>query len=271
MEDGAHHTFKANTEGPGYICCFCDKAQSRLPTHLTSKNSPCHGRITSVSTFSICFKSFSAKMRQAKYVKRNPEAAEASAQKFKESNPDDEAKRRAEYVKRNPEAAETSAKKHKTKNPDGEAKRQKVCRAGRSSNAMVKKFQEVTMYSCIFVCSCCHLRKFRNQVCLMDDKLKDTIAKKAPMAMKECVFPEDCEELPADLLIDIGQGFQAWLCNTCKKYLLESKMPPNCHKNNLEVKPSWQDNQDTKLTQLEAHLISRNIQFQFIRPKGRSR
>ena len=48
-------------------------------------------------------------------------------------------------------------------------------------------------------------------------------------------------------------------------------MPPNCHKNNLEVKPSWQDNQDTKLTQLEAHLISRNIQFQFIRPKGRSR
>ena len=69
MEDGAHHTFKANTEGPGYICCFCDKAQSRLPTHLTSKNSPCQGRITSLSTFSIRFKSFSAKMRQAKYVK----------------------------------------------------------------------------------------------------------------------------------------------------------------------------------------------------------
>ena len=271
MEDGEHHTFKVNPEGPGYICCFCDKAQSRLPTHLTSKNSPCQGRITSMSTFSSSFKSFSAKMRQAK---------------FKESNPGDEAKRRAEYVKRNPEAAEASAtnfkesrpgdeakryQKHKEGRPGDEAKRQKLCRAGRSSNDMVKKFQEVTMYSCIFVCSCCHLRKFRNQVHLIDDKLNDTITKKAPTAMKECIYPEDCEELPADLLVDIGKGPQAWLCNTCKKYLLKSKMPPNCHKNNLEVKPSWQDNQDTKLTQLEAHLISRNIQFQFIRPKGRSR
>ena len=256
MEDGAHHTFKANTEGPGYICCFCDKAQSRLPTHLTSKNSPCQGRITSVSTFSIQFKSFSAKMRQAK---------------FKEIKPDAEAKRRAEYVKRNPEAAETSARKFKESRPKNHAERQRKYLRRSPPTATIKKFQEATMYSCIFVCSCCHLRKFRNQVCLMDDKLKDTIAKKAPNAMKECVFPEDCQELPADLLIDIGQGLQAWLCNTCKIYLLKSKMPPNCHKNNLEVKPSWQDNQDTKLTQLEAHLISRNIQFQFIRPKGRSR
>ena len=301
MEDGEHHTFKVNPEGPGYICCFCDKAQSRLPTHLTSKNSPCQGRITSMSTFSSSFKSFSAKMRQAKFKESNPGDEAKRYQKHKESNPGDEAKRykkhkesnpgdeakrRAEYVKRNPEAAEASAtnfkesrpgdearryQKHKEGRPGDEAKRQKLCRAGRSSNDMVKKFQEVTMYSCIFVCSCCHLRKFRNQVHLIDDKLNDTITKKAPTAMKECIYPEDCEELPADLLVDIGKGPQAWLCNTCKKYLLKSKMPPNCHKNNLEVKPSWQDNQDTKLTQLEAHLISRNIQFQFIRPKGRSR
>ena len=127
------------------------------------------------------------------------------------------------------------------------------------------------MYSCIFVCACCHLRKFQNQVDIINDKLRETFIKKAPTALKEFVFPEGSEELCPDLYTDIGKGPQAWLCGTCKGYLLRTKMPPNCHKNNLEVKASLQDDPETALTQLEAHLISRNIQFQFIKPKGRSR
>ena len=210
-------------------------------THLQSKNSLCQGRIISMSTISSSFKSFSNKKKEATRTAKNPESSKERQATFK------------------------------AKNPESEAKRMKLCRAGRSPNTTVKRFQEATMYSCIFICACCHLRKFQNQVVLFDDKLMETFTKKAPTAMKEFVFPEGSEELPPDLYTDIGKGPQAWLCSTCKGYLLRTKMPPNCHKNNLEVKPSWQDNQDTKLTQLEAHLISRNIQFQFIRPKGRSR
>ena len=238
-EEGVHFTFKASPEG--YICCFCGNPQKRLMTHLQSKNSLCQGRIISMSTISSSFKSFSNKKKEATRTAKNPESSKERQATFK------------------------------TKNPESEAKRMKLCRAGRSPNTTVKRFQEATMYSCIFICACCHLRKFQNQVVLFDDKLMETFTKKAPTAMKEFVFPEGSEELPPDLYTDIGKGPQAWLCSTCKGYLLRTKMPPNCHKNNLQVKPSLQDDPETALTQLEAHLISRNIQFQFIKPKGRSR
>ena len=238
-EEGVHFTFKASPEG--YICCFCGNPQKRLMTHLKSKNSLCQGRIISMSTISSSFKSFSNKKKEATHTAKNPESSKERQATFK------------------------------AKNPESEAKRMKLCRAGRSPNTTVKRFQEATMYSCIFICACCHLRKFQNQVDLFDDKLMDTFTKKAPTAMKEFVFPEGSEELPPDLYTDIGKGPQAWLCSTCKGYLLRTKMPPNCHKNNLQVKPSLQDDPETALTQLEAHLISRNIQFQFIKPKGRSR
>ena len=253
-EEGVHFTFKASPEG--YICCFCGNPQKRLMTHLQSKNSLCQGRIISMSTISSSFKSFSNKKKEATHTAKNPESSKERQATFKAKNPESSRKRDAT---------------RKAKNPESGAKRVKLCRAGRSPNTTVKRFQEATMYSCIFICACCHLRKFQNQVVLFDDKLMDTFTKKAPTAMKEFVFPEGSEELPPDLYTDIGKGPQAWLCSTCKGYLLRTKMPPNCHKNNLQVKPSLQDDPETALTQLEAHLISRNIQFQFIKPKGRSR
>ena len=253
-EEGVHFTFKASPEG--YICCFCGNPQKRLMTHLQSKNSLCQGRIISMSTISSSFKSFSNKKKEATRTAKNPESSR---------------ERDATRKTKNPESSKERDAAHKAKNPESGAKRVKLCRAGRSPNTTVKRFQEATMYSCIFICACCHLRKFQNQVVLFDDKLMDTFTKKAPTAMKEFVFPEGSEELPPDLYTDIGKGPQAWLCSTCKGYLLRTKMPPNCHKNNLQVKPSLQDDPETALTQLEAHLISRNIQFQFIKPKGRSR
>ena len=253
-EEGVHFTFKASPEG--YICCFCGNPQKRLMTHLQSKNSLCQGRIISMSTISSSFKSFSNKKKEATRMAKNPESNK---------------ERQATFKAKNPERSKEQQATFKAKNPESGAKRVKLCRAGRSPNTTVKRFQEATMYSCIFICACCHLRKFQNQVVLFDDKLMDTFTKKAPTAMKEFVFPEGSEELPPDLYTDIGKGPQAWLCSTCKGYLLRTKMPPNCHKNNLQVKPSLQDDPETALTQLEAHLISRNIQFQFIKPKGRSR
>ena len=313
-EEGVHFTFKASPGG--YICCFCGNPQKRLMTHLQSKNSLCQGRITSMSTISSNFKSFSSKKRQDAHKAMNPESSkerdanrkaknpgsskerqatfksnnpesskereanrkaknpESSKERqatFKSNNPESSKEREANRKAKNPESSKKRRAIHKATNPEDEAKRQKLCRVGRSTNTTVKRFQEATMYSCIFICACCYLRKFRNQVDLIDDKLRNTFTKKAPTALNEFVIPEGSEEFLPDIYTDIGKGPQAWLCGTCKGYLLRNKMPPNCHKNNLDVKPSWQDDPETALTQLEAHLISRNIQFQFIRPKGRSR
>ena len=268
-EEGVHFTFKASPEG--YICCFCGNPQKRLMTHLQSKNSLCQGRIISMSTINISFKSFSNKKKEATRTAKNPESSRERDATRKAKNPESNKERQATFKAKNPERSKEQQATFKAKNPESGAKRVKLCRAGRSPNTTVKRFQEATMYSCIFICACCHLRKFQNQVVLFDDKLMDTFTKKAPTAMKEFVFPEGSEELPPDLYTDIGKGPQAWLCSTCKGYLLRTKMPPNCHKNNLQVKPSLQDDPETALTQLEAHLISRNIQFQFIKPKGRSR
>ena len=213
----------------------------------------------------------SSRKRDATRKAKNPESSKERQATFKAKNPESSRERDATRKTKNPESSKERDAAHKAKNPESGAKRVKLCRAGRSPNTTVKRFQEATMYSCIFICACCHLRKFLNQVVLFDEKLMDTFTNKAPTAMKEFVFPEGSEELPPDLYTDIGKGPQAWLCSTCKGYLLRTKMPPNCHKNNLQVKPSLQDDPETALTQLEAHLISRNIQFQFIKPKGRSR
>ena len=268
-EEGVHFTFKASPEG--YICCFCGNPQKRLMTHLQSKNSLCQGRITSMSTISSNFKSFSSKKRRDAHKAMNPESSKEREANRKAKNPESSKERQATFKSNNPESSKKRRAIHKATNPEDEPKRQKLCRVGRSTNTTVKRFQEATMYSCIFICACCYLRKFRNQVDLIDDKLRNTFTKKAPTALNEFVIPEGSEEFLPDIYTDIGKGPQAWLCGTCKGYLLRNKMPPNCHKNNLDVKPSWQDDPETALTQLEAHLISRNIQFQFIRPKGRSR
>ena len=201
-EEGVHFTFKASPEG--YICCFCGNPQKRLMTHLQSKNSLCQGRIISMSTISSSFKSFSNKKKEATHKAKNPESSRERDATRKTKNPESSKERDAAHKAKNPESSKERQATFKAKNPESEAKRMKLCRAGRSPNTTVKRFQEATMYSCIFICACCHLRKFQNQVVLFDDKLMETFTKKAPTAMKEFVFPEGSEELPPDLYTDIG-------------------------------------------------------------------
>ena len=70
-------------------------------------------------------------------------------------------------------------------------------------------------------------------------------------------------------MVDIGKGKQAWLCSTCKRYLMQDRMPPMCDKNHLTI--ITEPELTTPLSELEASLISPTILFMKIFPLKTSR
>ena len=84
------------TEGKGYTCCFCQKSQSRLVSHLVlSLKSECRGKVKDTEGLANSFKLFTNKKRQKAYKEKHPEDAAASNKKrqktFKETHPEEAA------------------------------------------------------------------------------------------------------------------------------------------------------------------------------------
>ena len=61
-----------------------------------------------------------------------------------------------------------------------------------------------------------------------------------------------------------------YLCFNCKKYLFKGRMPPQCHKNDLEIFDTT-DFPEFELSQLEGSLIAKSILFMKIFKKPVSR
>ena len=69
-------------------------------------------------------------------------------------------------------------------------------------------------------------------------------------------------------------GKQEWICKTCHKYFLKSKMPPRSQANSLELDPIvdvFLEQADKELYPIELMLISQIIPFMFITAKHTSK
>ena len=115
------------------------------------------------------------------------------------------------------------------------------------------RFQEATRYGPIFICSCCYTRQFKENT--MDlQKAKDKVK---PEVYSKCI--PDGQEVTITIWLNNKKTDKCYICKTCNRHMVKGKMPPECWQNNMQVDPQPEV---MKLTELEANLISRNIQFQ---------
>ena len=105
-----------------------------------------------------------------------------------------------------------------------------------------------------------------------DQNKKET---KEIKAAKKADMKKYNAELKKDVLPQIKEDMklegEAWICATCESHLNKGRMPPQCHQNSLVLKPSLQDHPETKLTDTENVLISKQIAFAKLYPLKTSR
>ena len=116
-------------------------------------------------------------------------------------------------------------------------------------------------YGPIFVCSCCHLKLFSNQVEELTEKLKELIDIASPEIRAKCIAEE--------ISVDLGTDECIFVCKSSKSCLKKGKFPKLCAKNGLAIDEI--EDPELKLTELENNLIARNIIFQKLHKLPKSR
>ena len=159
------------------------------------------------------------------------------------------------------------------KNQDPKKFKENVCQRRRKSDSNISadkrigSFRKRVQYGPIFVCSSCHQKLFSQQVEKLTKTLKDTIDEVDRDIRNACIDDE--------ILVDLGRDKDgnhdkcAYICKSCKKYLLKGKLPKLCIYNGLEIDSLGTP--EIKLTELENNLIARNIIFQKIHKLPKSR
>ena len=285
------HSFPFCTMTNSYTCPFCNKPQKRLPTHIKKGCSP----TLDYPSFERAFKQFSASKAKQRQRSKDEAAFLAAQNKHKAASQQrqrskdeaaflaDQNKRKAasQQKQQSKDEAAFLADQNKRKvasrqrqrsedepaflanqNKHQESSRKRQRPEDEAERRRYNTFQRSTLYGPIFPCCCCHRSLFKQSVVQLTDKIKQSIIKDAPDILKACIYKPDQTDVPDDLKVNISKGPQAWLCQTCRRYLTKDKMPPMCAKNRLTMDPLPRSL--TQLTQLEATLIAQRILFMTI-------
>ena len=157
------------------------------------------------------------------------------------------------------------AQDHQTLKNDQKAWQQKH-RKIESASDRLSAFKEATLYSSIFICTCCHQRMFKSNVRIFTRELENQLNINEPGLTNKCI------EKPT-IPTQINGQDNRYICLTCVKHMKNGKMPPMSTKNNLTLAETdrFIKDQNLDLTELEAALIAKNIIFQkiFQLPKSR--
>ena len=125
----------------------------------------------------------------------------------------------------------------------------------KTSRERLLRFREATLYNAIFICTCCHQRCFRTNVTELTNELRDSINSKKEGLLQACI------EGPGKITIIHGLPFNGrsieFLCLTCKRHMLNKRMPPMSAMNRLQLTPV----QDPllHLSELEGALIAKHL------------
>ena len=257
------HEYRCESKPEGFQCCVCSRVFSQLGRHIST--SKCGEKVD--------VKRFTAELKKHLKSKSNREAREKKLAENSEEYRQQEAKRTKEVRERkltvNPKECRLQETKKKQKERERkmaedpeEVRRKEVVSKKKSklkSQSDEKKalirFQRETRYGPIFICSCCYTRQFENNSIKLS-KAK----KKIEQDIYDKCIPEG-QEIPIVIWLNGVKTDDCYVCKTCFNRLKKGKMPPECWQNNMQVDPQPEE---LKLTELEASLISRNIQFQKI-------
>ena len=129
----------------------------------------------------------------------------------------------------------------------------------------LREFREATMYSAVFICTCCQQRMFQSNVCLYTDELEKNINSIKHGHTQACI------ERSIETCMN-GQT-RKFICLTCVRHMKKKKIPPMSAMNGLKLKETDKEmkDQELELTELEGTLIAKNIIFQKIYQLPKSR
>ena len=139
-----------------------------------------------------------------------------------------------------------------------DAKRRKVT----SARERLRKFREKTMYNASFICTSCQTNHFDTNVVELTRELREKISAKKFGLLEECI------EAPGKLTQFNGRQVE-FICKTCKKHLLNRKMPPMSAMNGLQLIPIIDP--QLRLSELEGALIAKDLVFQKVYQLPKSR
>ena len=129
----------------------------------------------------------------------------------------------------------------------------------------LKEFREATMYTSIFICTCCEQRMFRSNVQLYTTALQTEIDIKKPGHTYSCI--KNLIRTP------LNEERNVYICKTCVRHMKNKKIPPMSAVNGLQLLETDKILADSglSLTELEGALIAKTIIFQKIYQLPKSR
>ena len=110
-------------------------------------------------------------------------------------------------------------------------------RRDENSNSELKRllnFRNSTRYGPIFICSSCDQKMFQNGVLKLSEELEEIIQNKN-IDVYNKALGENIKTL--EIKTNNASDYSAYLCFTCKKHLIQGKIPPMSHANNLSLVP----------------------------------
>ena len=140
----------------------------------------------------------------------------------------------------------------------------------------LRRFKTQTRFGPIFVCSCCKRKLFQHQVKKIDiEAFKQTVESKNvglfALCINSCIDNNKSTEHNTRSLEALSTNeldLENFICKGCKGAMDRGKMPKMCYNNGLKVDPLPED---LRLTDLENNLVSKNIIFQKVHKKPKSR
>ena len=144
----------------------------------------------------------------------------------------------------------------KSENREKNAKGMKNSRTklnqSKNSDDRVKLFKKAVKYGPIFICCCCDQVMFENGVSVFDEETKQKIKEKIKARFSE-IFRDTLEDAEYEIKKEKNEKLERYLCFTCKKNLLNGKIPSMAVANGLSLIKV--KDEKLNLTQLENNLM----------------
>ncbi|KAK3094305.1 hypothetical protein FSP39_000082 [Pinctada imbricata] len=153
---------------------------------------------------------------------------------------------------------------HQCRNQQSLREKEKTQRADRRRKNMSRKPESIENARKLFIRE---LLKCPEYVCTVCHRLlyKESVVRLKPETFKDRELLQSCRTYVT------GPKKVEWICKTCKRHLIKSKMPPQAQANKMEVFIG--NNILNELTDFESRLLAKRIPFMKITalPRGRQR
>jgi hypothetical protein len=153
---------------------------------------------------------------------------------------------------------ETNTEAFKLKHNKEQQRTREKQKEGIDERIRRQNFSKAVLFGPIFICSCCSRRLYENGVTKITSHFRDKMEQKKPGFYDFCIP----NKVHVNILLNGSDDKSGnYICSTCKKSMMNGKIPSMATINGLHL---TRIEEGCHLTELENNLIAQNINFQYI-------